>query len=125
MTNEELDKLDVLAAEKVMGWFPYEHKYREWLDGGPGSVPTKYCLKTDDMLSGSFWWQPTRRIEHAWELLKETGLMWRIEHEADYFCMLFIPDGDKTFLRPWAKADTLPLAIVLACLRAKGVNVEL
>lgn len=115
-----LDELDRLAAEKVMIWScgPYY---------GDELPITGWFSPQGQMMSHYYAWQPTRNIAQAWECSE------KIEHDR------------LIFIRPPAKAGTWKVkfafgpygaryleaegafateAIVRACLKAKGVEIE-
>lgn len=114
MSLMDLDKLDRLAAERVMGWYPAEGSDAHgkipgdfWLDDSAG--PPRAVMD----------WQPTRNIAQAWECLEKMegsyNVTWNPLHNS-WFCSLW----DKSHT---AEAETAPLAIILTCLKAKGVEV--
>lgn len=117
-----LDELDRLAAEKVMGW------------------------KDGDMAINGDWhidlngnkWEPTRDIAQAWECLD------KIENVAQYSislskqknlptyakCSIYMDAELKQFgiyvagiISFKDEGETIPIAIVRACLKAKGVEI--
>lgn len=115
MTNDELDRL---AAEKIMGWKGiYLNEFGSaWIL--PSSSPGCVFKERED-------WQPTRNIAQAWDLLEKfkhwslcTGLHEDTQHTV--FCGIGKDIGHITWE---AKAETAPLAIVKACLKAKGIEV--
>lgn len=110
MTPTELDKLDRLVAEKVMGWdrvgtFQYRDKMRIYTVDGTQ-------------------WSPTRNIADAWKLIEKRMITLesggRVFGDPDYRAGV-ASDGLPGFF--YAEAETAPLAITLAALRAKGVEV--
>lgn len=113
MTNDELDrlaavKLDVIAHET------YDVKRFGYIDGN-GSA-----------------WQPTRNIAQAWECLDKANgfevsiggsfLGWRCNiYSQKEFEEDFGPGGHGKAIFEYC--DSAPLAIVRACLKAKGIEV--
>lgn len=116
VTNEQLDRLDRLCAEKIMGWTTvrgdYDHGY--WRD------EAGYF---DKIARNRY--QPTRNIAQAWELHQKVMRKTRdceiliFNRQPDtYECR--IKYSDQTFS---STEKTMQLAIVLACLKAKGVEI--
>lgn len=96
MNFEELDKL---AAEKVMGWsYPRYETVGRVID-----------------------WQPTRNIVQAWEVLEKSGFYMAIHFDPKETKERFIAVVPRYPSGIQIDAPTAPLAIVRACLRAKGV----
>lgn len=114
--SKELDRLDRLAAEKVMGWLwvPDAINYQ----GGAWRTTNWHYRES---------WQPTRRIEQAWECLEKLGSKWwKVEYvdisdspTPNYSCLILI----NPYLNIIEFADTAAEAIVRACLKAKGIEV--
>lgn len=115
-----LDELDRLAAEKVMGM--QELSAKDFIP-----VPNDgklYFTKLHAPECCPEPWQPTRNIAQAWECLEKFD---KIGHsismcnlrKGDWNCEIIDRD-DGCFS---SKAETAPLAIVRACLKAKGVEV--
>ncbi len=121
MTPTDLDALDRMAAEKIMGWIFAKSPYGTWDDfysfGG-------YKVVAKD-------WQPTRRIEQAFEMLekfydyspliaksRKTGLE-IVDIVPSWICILSLKGMDIEMA-----AETASLAITLACLKAVGVNID-
>ena len=105
----DLDKIDRLAAEKVMGWV--------YSNGHAG----------DESMECWPYWQPTRNIAQAWECLEKFVPKhdFSVEFQSNYGVddatgWSVAIDGVSTV----QFAETAPLAIVLACLRAKNIEVE-
>jgi len=97
MTDAELDALDRRVAEKVMG---YPANY-----GGPLN-----CLN----------YQPTRDIAQAWQCLEKFQYQALGHHDKDQVWTVWMYHGE---LRVEAQAETASLAICMAALKAKGVEV--
>lgn len=101
--HEDLDKLDRLAAEKVLG---------------------KTQMPEFEMVNGKCYvdrefWQPTRNIAQAWECLEKADLLnW---YDLGRIGTSYrIVDG---YGEELALADTAPEAIVRAVLKDSGVEV--
>lgn len=97
--NEELDKLDQLAAVKIMGWALDEYMM--------------YCSKSsNEPVNSHPYWRPTRDIRQAWEVLEKF----------DSYSIIKLSCSKKVSVMISAAADgiaeTAPHAIVLACLKA-------
>lgn len=108
-------ELDALVAEKVMGW-----KLSNATDGTEYWDNGKFC--------GGIWpkeWNPSTNIADAWNVVEKMK-------SKDYlFSLKNIVKGTFTFsLTDWggncstyaAEAETAPLAICLAALKAVGVE---
>jgi hypothetical protein len=120
--SEELDKLDRLCAEGIMGWqlvqgcYLFEGQAFEDAENG-------HPIATDEKA-----WGPTRDIAQAWEVLEKFK---EFEPEINYYttfnpnwcCSLYGTDFDDEHTTDgcYANADTAPLAIVKACLKARGL----
>lgn len=113
MTNEELDRL---AAEKIM---EIEGKYRGDGDWVTYDEKTNYTTVTR--------YQPTRNIAQAFELLEKLDKNFAVTKLGE-------PQGEKkynakVFVRTekavnYSNSDSAPLAIVLACLRSLGLEID-
>lgn len=106
MTKYTLDDLDKLAAEKVMGWNMDITNSCSWSCGE---------------------WQPTKNIAQAWELLtktiKDTGLSFNISAGSnDGVCVEVVDEYESRRAYEWGKNGAE--AIVTACLKAKGVEID-
>jgi hypothetical protein len=112
---KSLEELDRLAATEILG----ARKISE-------SNPMLYIQSgTPDTLSPLVNWQPTRNISQAWGLLEKferyTVMTWNHTPKKDYVARV----GIKGVTVPAESfAETAELAIVLACLKAKNINVE-
>jgi hypothetical protein len=102
--SKAMDEIDALVAVHVMG-FDDDHMGRQSM------------IHLNDN-----WWQPTRRIEQAWEVI---SVLARDEWKATIYagdqkqsCVLF--KYHYSFLE---QAETAPLAICMAALKAKGIDV--
>jgi hypothetical protein len=107
-----LDDLDKLAAEKVMGWHAV---HTSWCEKRVEKCGGKDELFPDWFLMPHDFWQPTRRIEQAWECLEKFGSQTVDRNGDEWSC--WMPGIERQC------APTAPEAIVRACLRAKGVEV--
>lgn len=105
-----IDELDKLAAEKIFGWvyFDIPRTRAYWSDGENHII--------DDVD-----WNPTENIAQAWECLEKFET-WRIYNDAvdDKIEVHVLSERD---IRYGAFAVTAPLAIVKACLKAKGIDI--
>ena len=119
-------ELDALVAEKVMGWKLFDRAAMGW---GPGPSVWSTGENSDDPMSSPTFqgFQPSVDIRHAWLDVKKMAEL----HVVSVSCM---------FNKRWrceavqahsqrqtpvnAIADTAPLAICLAALKAVGVEVE-
>jgi hypothetical protein len=114
-------------AEKIMGWEAFKDD-----DGTIISWVTEYgnLFFSDD--EGSEW-QPSTDMADAWQVVEKMAednewVLNELEHSLDhegringfycYFHHLEIGSGGSV------KAETAPLAICLAALKAKGIDVE-
>ena len=116
---KSLDELDRLCAEKVMGWFYV----------GILIVNSRKSYQTSDGSVIDFSdWQPTRNIAQAWECLEKISAGYVIRKgPLLYRCLLAKADsyeGEEDLGTYEGKADFAPLAIVLACLKAVGCEVD-
>lgn len=113
----DLDELDRLAAEKVMGWDRLP--FGEWCPGNPKG---RHVWPVNPME-----WQPTRDIAQAWLLqekivseLKGASFEVALMMSGKWTCAFWQLGLDK--LVAISNADTAPEAIVKAALRAKGIE---
>jgi hypothetical protein len=110
-----LDELNRLCAEKIMGWL-WSEKYQgyEYHPKGGNPVPPRN-------------WQPTRNISQAWEVLEKVkGHDWDIHIEFLHYAKAWVCSWrNKNRNHAFTLSDiSAPLCIILACLKAKGVEVE-
>lgn len=97
-----MDELDKLAAEKVMGRMPHDcNVYRD--------------------KNGFIYWQPTRDIAQAWELLEKLNHAYQIYHYNDGVTEVMIYDPDQGPIGGKSK-KVVAEAITKACLKAVGVE---
>lgn len=100
-----IDELDKLAAIHIMGW-----PDGGWKSPGP---------------PGEFNWQPTRSIEQAWECLEKMSMVSNIVRPVSLvFWKCWLMPSQDSFTHVYAEAKTAPEAIVRACLKAVGVDLE-
>ncbi len=127
MTDRELD---VLVAEKVMGWEPKESvtgHYDQWTDK-EGKLRTTWS----DALPIAFCWRPSTSIADVWEVVESVSneLVWlALEGPAPYDaskegwrCSIISYDPDVP--THCVDAATAPRAICLAALRAVSIEVS-
>lgn len=107
-------ELDDLVATRVMGW----KRETKDFDGGswtrwnrPGESGTWH--PANPVLRGEDWFSPSTNIAHAFEVVEKIRDRFHVHLEANgtsgWHCVL---NGD------WTTADTLPLAISRAALKA-------
>ena len=102
-----MDNIDERVAIKVMGW--HERLVDHW-----GEPPAFWwCNERDIPVFKTVSWQPSKRIEQAWMIFEQLEGDWQLNAVGGKY-MLW---QEKT-LGPWA--DTVPMAICLAALEAKG-----
>lgn len=109
-----LEELDRLCAEKIHGWLyhPEYQRYEYYPRGGVPSPPSDATKYT-----------PTRDINQALDLL--FGCTYAITcNLASFYVRVEELVGDE-FIKGEAMALNLPLAIVAARLREKGIEVDL
>ncbi|HEY8542624.1 MAG TPA: hypothetical protein VIL29_09590 [Pseudothermotoga sp.] len=116
----KLREIDRLVAEKVMGWEPY------YDDGDLISFITdagSLFFSDDDECE----WNPTTTIQHAWQVVEkliDNGYDFTIyNHNKEFNVEINIEEDDK-HLWFYGEANSAPLAICLAALKAVGVEVE-
>jgi len=95
--------IDERVAIEVMGWESIDYPIRGWLTKKP-------CTLMDLMRVEN--WQPSKRIDQAWMIFEQLEEDWQLNAVGGKY-MLW---QEKT-LGPWA--DTAPMAICLASLKAK------
>lgn len=113
--TDDLDRLDRLCATEIMGWVFVDDRLTGW---GDKENLTFYYLLDD--------WQPTRNIAQAWELLEKLENIESIKlinYDRQWECIIRIQPPDKIFdvNQFVGLSETAPHAIVLACLKAKGI----
>lgn len=107
-------ELDALVAEKVMGWdlVPTRHLVRLRYFRQPG---------TDSRAARERCYLPrySEDIAAAWGVVEKlSGYERKLEECSEGWCFTF--EAGEEF---WGQADTAPLAICLAALKAVGVDV--
>lgn len=117
-----LDDLDKICAEKILGW--------SLITPNDSRLPL-YYKDFDGEWPQVGQYQPTRNIAQAWDLAEKFDFfnLWydktnTLLHEAfggKWECTV-VPHRDLNDKRMYEYADTAPLAIVRACLRAKGIE---
>ena len=121
-------ELDALVAEKVMGWHIQQlssYSFAAWFDSD--NSQTGWTEEPDDYDSLRYFigvWHPSTNIEAAWEVVERVK-DWRItlsggEYEGDGWSVGVTNNTDTYY----GLADTAPLAICLAALKACGVDTE-
>lgn len=112
-----LDELDRLAAEKVMGFFGMKSGAQYWWNS---EHEIAYC-RIENYDSDFQVWQPTRNISQAWECLEQVGvftLALKTYHDGSEYAYHVILPGNIT-----VTSTSATEAIVLACLRARGIDI--
>lgn len=116
--EHDLRRLDALVAEKVMGW-----SFQTLRTGD-------YWVRSNgDRTIWAGHWAPTTSWDHAGQVVErmrelEFGFelhRWNTEGMRHPYEAKFYPDAFGEFV---AEADSAPLAIVLAALRALGAEAE-
>ncbi|WP_199425796.1 BC1872 family protein [Thermaerobacillus caldiproteolyticus] len=115
-----LREIDRLVAEHVMGWEPV------YDDGDLISFVTEFGIlffSDDDERE----WSPTIDIADAWQVVEkliDEGYDINVyNHNKEFNVEINIEEDDK-HLWFYGEADSAPLAICLAALKAVGVNIE-
>lgn len=122
----DLRKIDALVAEHVMGWTLRN------CDGEPATTPDDYYDAANN--DGWTWngtdeawtWRPTQDIAAAWEVVEKLQADVTFKRSMGYatvrlkFCD---DDGVERSGRANEKYAAIPLAICLAALKAKGIEV--
>lgn len=103
MTLQELDRL---AGEKIMG---YKLIMGKWI--------------IDDLGYFNDYWQPTRNIAQAWQCLEKLNSEYRIFSSltGGHYCDV-LPDPKANWICGYGEQASI--AIVRACLMAKGIEIE-
>jgi hypothetical protein len=124
MTNREID---ALVAEKVMGWAIHRRNTAWWVHKDDVDIVT--WRKTANVHE----WQPHRRIEQAWQVyewLESRGLVRVCNGDGDSKDCDFTPlqtrnhpSGEYCLESAHGSAESYPMAICLAALKAVGVEV--
>jgi hypothetical protein len=111
-------ELDALIAEKVMGWKRMNNSTLladEVLEFGPlyGWV----WLDGDRLITNQGNWRPSERIQDAWQVVEKLAHR-QFLLDRDYAGTGFVAEFVKAGIGAQARADTAPLAICLAALKA-------
>lgn len=97
-------EIDQLIAEKVMGWRTHSHSPFMWYTGGTSRLKTDFC--------------PSKDIGNAWEVVEKMNCP---------YCMWNDEDGNHLIhfgnMEHIGKSEEAPMAIAIASLKAKGVEV--
>jgi hypothetical protein len=108
-------ELDALIAEKVMGWVLPPHSSvvgQMWVETPSGRVHPKLP-------------EFSSNISDAWQVvekMKEIGYMMWLEQEGVYQCVFFRGLGYQ--VHDYSVASSAPLAICLAAIKAKGIDID-
>lgn len=107
-----LREIDLLVAEKVMGWIPQREMQGKIL----------YVLQDGTQIA--FDWKPTTNIADAWQVvekLRKDSYGFEIEDGFDkkYQCCFYGSARSYT-----CEAETATLAICLSALKSMGVDIE-
>lgn len=112
---DELDRLDRLCAEKVMGWKEPAYKNARG-DDVYGFYPSGPISE----------WQPTRNIVHAWRCLEKITDHLQFDvtknRSGSFIVSIWDLNNDQHIASGMAK--TAPLAITLLALKSVGCEVE-
>lgn len=102
-----MNELDILVAKEIMGWdIQFLFKWQPWNDGSTGGFAAE--------------WSPSTDIAQAWRVLEQFRFrdgMGVILIEDTWICEIFM--GVKMHR---VEANTAPMAICLAALKAKGIE---
>lgn len=118
MNNREIDRL---IAEKVMGWEVKEIPSKKFLDA--------YVLykRPNQSNINDHQWNPSTYIQDAWQIVEKFDFasVDRITGYGEFYNVtLSVAEEDGTYSEVEAKADTAPMAICLAALKAVGIEVK-
>ena len=123
----DLTRIDRLVAEKVMGW------HTGFISDGRWIVKKEWWLSKDGLAQEIVYkWHPTTDISRAWMVVEkmEPEYHWTIRtpfDKGDRYSAGLTPlgftgwNGIPDYL---VNADTAPLAICLAALKAKGIEIN-
>jgi hypothetical protein len=116
-------KIDALVAEKVMGWRVHHRNTAWWVK----AEEENSAVSRPIAFVGT--WAPSEDIADAWEVVeKMRGSVHDISvgwHDNKYTAVITVVIDTKCgFDQFQASADTAPMAICLAALKAKGVDIE-
>jgi hypothetical protein len=138
--SEQLDDIDALVAEKVMGWERLEVNYFGTEDETPRQKELEQWLTDVGINSvGDYWidvgrkfwmpiygwhgWQPTRNIAQAWQALEKFPVpryyvRLLTTETGNWRCDIELRGGDGPVVSAYDKSA--PLAICLCALKAVG-----
>lgn len=112
-----MKEINDLIAEKVMGWELAVTEGTEWIPS------TSYWITDIGCNYGVEEWNPTSSIDHAWMVVEGLNFDVKVTKYKDmnpkYQAHVFIPGNVQMVF-----ADTSPMAICLAALKAVGVEVN-
>lgn len=117
MSNKlDTQHIDFLVAKKIMGWDLTatgggEFGWREWIDANSWTVIPQRN------------WKPSTEIADVWKVMEKFPFgQWAVilaSCERGWQCKIYSLDGPEEY----SIAETAPLAISLAALKAAGVDV--
>lgn len=107
-------ELDALVATKVLGWRKTIPGELYWTDR---KEPVKTLAPVKCEVSK---WSPSTRIDHAWEVMEKLGSLQVSKFTNDRWHACRTQDGDWDCCDWYSIADTAPLCICYAALRAVG-----
>ena len=118
MTNRELDQL---VAEKVMGWKPYRNPdlkqdYFRW-ENAFGAICSDADLPTYTTSIVAAWKIVEKMNQERWVMRLET---W----DTEAGCEFSRAETDQIVSHRTSCVDTAPMAICIAALKAKGIEVK-
>jgi Phage ABA sandwich domain len=110
MTVEELGRLDIQIAEKVMGWHRVENG---WIDSaGEAQVDVEYVLHDDEP------WSPSIDIGDAWQVAERFDEVDLHKGPHGWLCRMERGTDDGVQHGEALRAETAQLAICRAALKA-------
>jgi Phage ABA sandwich domain len=118
-----LREIDRLVATKVMGWKILEIKHTD-----SGVIGGFY--DDGEKLIGVGEWSPTSDIRVAWQVvekLRDRYVYMNLTNNDDSYCCELMEqdlENSSRYFTYYADAETAPLAICLAALKAVGVNIK-
>lgn len=109
--------MDVLVAEKVMGW--HRHLlvgYHQWCETVNGELRPLHVCEPDYHVSP---WKPSRTLDHAWQVIEKLWpeFSWTITDDVPPTVCAAFWQGDHEWR---AVGQSAPHAICLAALMAVG-----
>jgi hypothetical protein len=120
--NKSLDELDMLAAIHVMGW-ELKMPSRVYVIRRESNLPAIDTGKMFNKGPHQNRWKPTRNIAQAWEVIEKLqpfafGLLYE-KLDLQWYCEIEYPALKVSN----TEAETAPLAICMAALKAKGIDI--